>query len=325
MKDYYTTLEVSPLASDEEIKKAYRRLVLKYHPDRNPENTRAVRKMQEINTAFEVLGDPEKREAYDLEHQFDSQKVAAETQSSPTTKADQEDAEVQFNLGVMYYDGEGVPRNYHQAFTWLKKAADQGHAGAQYKLGLMYCEGTAIGVSGKFWDTTQDLQQATMWFKKAADQGHAEAQYRLGKAYYEFHGASGVPKNDLQAALWYRRAADQGHVGAQTSLGVLYYNGEGVPQDYDQAALWLQKAADQGDTLAQSWLNRLEERIEEKKSLEDFIEDWKEQSRTRERPPWIWIDRFFQRHPVIHALFQILWMFLIITALAWFLGWLSRF
>jgi len=217
--------------------------------------------MQEINAAFEVLGDPEKRQAYDLEHQFDSQKVAASSHPSPTTKADQEDAEVQFKFGVMYYDGEGVTRNYHQAFTWLKKAADQGHAGAQYKLGLMYCEGTAIGVSGKFWDTTQDLQQATMWFKKAADQGHAEAQYRLGKAYYEFHGASGVPKNDLQAALWYRRAADQGHVGAQTSLGVLYCNGEGVPQDYDQAALWLRKAIDQGETsIAHIWLNRIRDR-----------------------------------------------------------------
>lgn len=214
MKDYYATLEVSPLASDEEIKKAYRRLVLKYHPDRNQGNARALRKMQEINIAFEVLGDPEKRKVYDPEYRFSSQEAAADPQPSPMTEADQGDAEAQYNLGVMYYDGEGVTRDYQQAFTW---------------------------------------------FKKAAAQGHAEAQYRLGKAYYEFHGASGVPKNDLQAALWYRRAADQGHVGAQTSLGVLYYNGEGVPQDYDQAALWLQKAADQGDAVAQMWLNRIKD------------------------------------------------------------------
>lgn len=92
MKDYYATLEVSPLASDEEIKKAYRKLVLKYHPDRNQGNTRAVRKMQEINTAFEVLGDPEKRSAYDLEHRFDGQEVAASSRPSSTTEADQEDA-----------------------------------------------------------------------------------------------------------------------------------------------------------------------------------------------------------------------------------------
>ena len=272
MNDHYAALEVSLLASDEEIKKAYHRLVFKYHPDRNQENARALRKMQEINTAFEVLGDPEKRQAYDLEHQFDSQEVAASSHPSPTTKADQEDAEAQFNLGVMYYDGEGVTRDYQQAFTWFKKAADQGHARAQYKLGLMYCEGTAFRMLGNFWHMTQDLQQATMCFKKAADQGHAEAQYSLGKAYYEFHGASGVPKNDLQAALWYRRAADQGHVGAQTSLGVLYCNGEGVPQDYDQAALWLQKAADQGDTLAQIWLDRIRDR----------------ESGTEERKPFWW-------------------------------------
>ena len=52
MNDHYATLEVSPLASDEEIKKAYRRLVFKYHPDRNQGNSRAQEKMQEINTAY---------------------------------------------------------------------------------------------------------------------------------------------------------------------------------------------------------------------------------------------------------------------------------
>ena len=93
MNDDYAALEVSPLASDEEIKKAYRRLVLKYHPDRNQGNARAlIRKMQGINAAFEVLGDPEKRKAYDLEYRFDSQEMAPETQSSPTTEADQGDA-----------------------------------------------------------------------------------------------------------------------------------------------------------------------------------------------------------------------------------------
>ncbi len=63
--DYYTTLEVTPQASDEEIKRAYRKLALKYHPDRNQGNKTAEDKIREINAAYEVLGDPETRKSYE--------------------------------------------------------------------------------------------------------------------------------------------------------------------------------------------------------------------------------------------------------------------
>lgn len=63
--DYYETLGVSPNASDEEIKRAYRKLVLQYHPDRNPHDQEAAEKIREINAAYEVLGDPEKRKTYE--------------------------------------------------------------------------------------------------------------------------------------------------------------------------------------------------------------------------------------------------------------------
>ena len=58
--DPYKILGVSPDASDEEIKKAYRRLAMKYHPDRNPGDEEAARKMQEINAAYEAIKNPEK-------------------------------------------------------------------------------------------------------------------------------------------------------------------------------------------------------------------------------------------------------------------------
>lgn len=63
--DYYATLEVTPQASDEEIKRAYRKLALKYHPDRNQRNKQAEEKIREINAAYEVLGDPETRKSYE--------------------------------------------------------------------------------------------------------------------------------------------------------------------------------------------------------------------------------------------------------------------
>lgn len=64
-KDYYKILGVDRKSNDEEIKRAYRKLALKYHPDRNPNNKLAEEKFKEINEAYQVLSDTEKRVRYD--------------------------------------------------------------------------------------------------------------------------------------------------------------------------------------------------------------------------------------------------------------------
>ena len=112
--------------------------------------------------------------------------------------AAQGDADAQYNLGGMYYDGLGVTQDYQQSLQWYRKAAGQGHATAQNILGLQYQYGLGV---------TQDYQQAVQWFRKAAAQGHANAQYNLGMMYRD---GEGVTQDYQQALDWYRKAAAQG-------------------------------------------------------------------------------------------------------------------
>ncbi len=76
--------------------------------------------------------------------------------------AEQGDAAAQYNLGLMYDVGTGVPQDYKKALIWYTKAAEQGYVWAQYNLGLMYAEGKGV---------PEDYKQALIWYTKAAEQG----------------------------------------------------------------------------------------------------------------------------------------------------------
>jgi TPR repeat protein len=112
-------------------------------------------------------------------------------------------ADAQHLLGLMYYMGRGVQRDYKQAFQWHQKAALQGKADAQYVVGAMYYTGNSV---------PQDQKQAVAWFRKAAEQGHAEAQHALGLM-YRYHVA-GMPQDVVIAYMLWNLAAANGNTNA---------------------------------------------------------------------------------------------------------------
>ncbi|WP_181304877.1 tetratricopeptide repeat protein [Rufibacter sp. XAAS-G3-1] len=82
-KNYYHTLGVSSNASAAEIKAAYKRLALKFHPDKNPGNAHAEDRFKQVNDAYQVLSNPRRRAAFDLQQQFERHRRQTQTYASP--------------------------------------------------------------------------------------------------------------------------------------------------------------------------------------------------------------------------------------------------
>ncbi|MCL2012486.1 MAG: DnaJ domain-containing protein [Cystobacterineae bacterium] len=126
--NYYDILGVSQQASGAEIKKAYRRLAKKYHPDLNPHDKNAEEKFKELNKAFEVLGDKRKRALYDEFGQeaknfdFDPKKAAAYKQSAASGQG--------FDQGF----GQGFDQGFGRAY----EAGSSAHFNFESLFGQMF-------------------------------------------------------------------------------------------------------------------------------------------------------------------------------------------
>lgn len=145
----------------------------------------------------------------------------------------------QFNIGLIYFYGNGETQNYEKALVWFGMAAAQGDVQAQFNLGLMYKLGLGVG---------QNDATAAHCFCKAAMLGDAYAQCNLGAMYYQ---GLGVVKNYEEAVNMYSMAAERGFSVAQSNLGGMYERGEGVEKSITNAVIWYQKAASQGHANAQ--------------------------------------------------------------------------
>ena len=190
-------------------------------------------------------------------------------------KAKAGDAEAQYSLGMIYFNGVGVSKDFEIALDWFKQSAEQGNVEALYKLGEVYLVGFGVNQdinqailcfrkayeygsvgalfqlaniydSGQF--VTRNPEEAAKWYELAANKGKAWAQARLGEMYRQ---GDGVPKMLSNAIYWNNKAVAQGDSDGQFNLGRMYSKGEGVPKSETIAFSWFQKAASQGPTLAQ--------------------------------------------------------------------------
>ena len=113
------------------------------------------------------------------------------------SKAEKGHAMSQYKLGISYYNGVGIIKDWSKALHWFKEAGEQGDVDALYMIGMMYQFGKGV---------EPDAKEAFYWYYKAAELGDAESQYRVGNSY---HLGRGVEK-DLSAAVdWWRKAANK--------------------------------------------------------------------------------------------------------------------
>ena len=176
--------------------------------------------------------------------------------------ANQGNASAQYNLGVMYYKGDGILQDHSKAIEWFQKAANQGHTNAQYNLEAMqsnneggYQENIEFQrisepVPVFVRSSNANLTSITPYPSAYESVLIAEADIQLAQAEAGIELATSInsgikPENLLETR------AKRGDANAQYILGLEYFGGFGRVKDYRKALEWYQKSANQGHIKAQ--------------------------------------------------------------------------
>lgn len=185
-------------------------------------------------------------------------------------------SETELELGLGYYHGDGVKRNYELSFRWFENAANLNNSDAMFILAYLYTNG--IGIS-------KSKHCASVLLKRASMQGHTLAedilkhisksdnlistiferytkakkglpsgQCMLGVCSY--YGINNTPQNYSTATAWFTKAANAGYAYAQLRLGICYENGHGVHENYKEAVHWYKASAWQNNAEAQYKLGK---------------------------------------------------------------------
>jgi len=190
--------------------------------------------------ADEKTDEQEKSEqAIDISHPYPDMELAARAGN----------VKAQFNMGVMYDEGEVVQENDEKAVYWYKQAADLGFAPAQMSLGEMYQKG--LGVK-------EDFGTAIKYYHSSAQQGNVKAQLTLGLLYQT--ETSGM-YNEAASANWFRLAAKQGHNLGMTRIGAKYADGRGVEKDLMKAYAWSHLGAQYGNKEASGNIEKIAQEL----------------------------------------------------------------
>lgn len=138
------------------------------------------------------------------------------------------------NLGVCYFDGTGVKKDYKKALAWYMKSAERGNETAMNNVGVCHRGGFGVPMN-------KDV--AYEWFKKSADSGYEEGMVNLGLC---FEKGEGVPRDYKQAVKWYKKAAETEAMESGEALfrlARMYEQGLGVRANSNIASMYMAKAA----------------------------------------------------------------------------------
>ena len=185
----YGTLGVLIWATDDELEAAYAKLIKRY--DGKPDKDYTA-KLEKIQSAYDVLSDPDKRREYNATIGISDERIAEERQAILDNNKIEEE-----------YRNQLETKEFWARFDEMMFSAQTGDADSQNTIGEMYYYGDEI---------EQDLEQAVYWFKEAAKQKHAEAMFNLGVC---FVNGEGVEKNKTTGLGFIRQAAKLGSKAAQ--------------------------------------------------------------------------------------------------------------
>jgi len=156
-----------------------------------------------------------------------------------TLAAEQGHTQAQFNLAMMYFVGEDVPKDFDITAKWLKLAAEQGEAASQNALAVLYFNGQGV---------EKNHDEAIKWWKRSANNGNASAQISIGAMHYD---GKGVEKDMVQALMWHDISILNGSEDGKKNRDIL--EKEATPE---QIALAKKRAAE--------WLSHWHIRQEDK-------------------------------------------------------------
>lgn len=196
-------------------------------------------------------------------------------------KAASGDANAQFALAGMYYQGIMIKKDYSEAIKWYEQSARRGHKKAQFNLGYIYFDGRGVPKDhdealkwfleagkheaggrgdgkadlyiGLIYDERGDDKNAFFWYLDAAKQGYPVAQYKVAMKYREGKGC----RKDIKKMIFYlKEAAVQSEAQSQYQLGLAYINGTGVSKDLASAKQWMQSSYANGENRAKEILEK---------------------------------------------------------------------